>query len=101
MSADELRPGRRLDVYGKQKKPAAPVPKQTSRELYELAALAREGIPPATSTAAKLIREAEQGGDFAGARRLRDEVKERAPDLERVARAKEKLERKAARRAGR
>lgn len=67
----------------------------TARELEDMAANAREGIPPAGSVADHEIRKAELSGDFERALALRAEVKERAPDLARMARAQRKAERRA------
>lgn len=73
----------------------------SARQLEEMATNAREGIPPAGSVAAGQIRDAEQRGDFTAALVLREEVKERAPDLARMARAQRRAERRAANRAKR
>lgn len=69
----------------------------TARELEAMALNAREGIPPAGSVADHDIRRAELSGDFERALALRAEVKERAPDLARMARAQRKVERRAKR----
>lgn len=73
----------------------------TARQLEDMAMNAREGIPPAGSVADGQIREAEQAGDFTKALALREEVKERAPDLARMARAQRRAERRAENRAKR
>jgi hypothetical protein len=73
----------------------------TARELEEMATNARDGIPPAGSVADGQIRDAEMRGDYTLSLALREEVKERAPDLARMARAQRKAERRAANRAGR
>lgn len=92
--------GRRMDRYGRRKKPARALPAQSAAHIRVLAEQARDGIPPVGSPAERMIREAEQAADFALARKLREEVKERADDLERMADAQERRERKAARRRG-
>jgi hypothetical protein len=69
-------------------------PTQSARELFAIAEAARNGIPPAGSPAARQIREALERGEFTLARTLGDEVKERAPDLLRIAEAQEKRERR-------
>jgi hypothetical protein len=79
------------------KKRPLPRPTQPAKVLYEMAEQAREGIPPATSSARKMIDEAQEGGDFSKAIKLRDEVKERAGELVRIAKAQEKRERRAQR----
>lgn len=71
----------------------------TARELEAMAVNAREGIPPAGSVADHDIRRAELSGDFERALALRAEVKERAPDLARMARAQRRAEKRAQKRA--
>lgn len=77
-----------------------PTPKRSARELLRMADDARQGTPPATSPARTLIDEAALAGDFERARTLTEEVKERAPDLDRLAAAQAKRERRAARARG-
>lgn len=67
----------------------------TSRQLFEMADNARDGIPPAGSVADGQIRDAEQRGEFAFALALREEVKEREKDLRRMARAQQRAEKRA------
>jgi hypothetical protein len=65
-------------------------PTQSARELFAIAEAARNGIPPAGSPAARQIREALERGEFSRALTLREEVKERAPDLDAHRRAQAK-----------
>lgn len=71
----------------------------TARELAEMADNALQGIPPATSPARAMIAVAQLAGDFERANALIREVKEKAIDLRRMARAAERAERRAAKRA--
>lgn len=108
MAGGTLTPDERAQAAGMRRKEKAqfgskPVTSQqrrnyTARELAEMAANAKQGIPPAGSVADGEIRNAELSGDFERARALREEVKERAPDLARMARAQAKAERRAKRR---
>lgn len=69
----------------------------TARELRAMADDAKNGIPPASSPAAAEIRRSQTEGDFERANALIREVKEKAPALDRMARAAEKAERRAKR----
>lgn len=91
------------DLIAVLRKPSTPITSKqrrdfTSRQLFEMADNAREGIPPAGSVASSQIRDAEQRGDFAKAIVLREEVKEREKDLRRMARAQQRAEKRAANR---
>jgi len=70
----------------------------TARELHEAADLAEQGHPRPGSPAVLDIMHAERSGDFQRANALRNEVRELAPALRRMARAAERSERRAAKR---
>lgn len=69
----------------------------TAAELREMAELALQGVPRPGSPAAYELRRCYESGDFERALALVAEVKEKAPDLARLARAAEKAERRAKR----
>lgn len=69
-----------------------------SRELFAIAAAARDGIPPAGSTAAAQLRQLEESGAWAAAMDLRAEIARDASKLERLARARARQERRGKRR---
>lgn len=92
--------GRVRDRYGRRKKAARPVVGDSAAHWRVLAANARDGEAPPGSRAAALIADAERGADFTLALQLRGEVKERAADIDRMADAAERRERKAAKRRG-
>ncbi len=71
----------------------------TARELRDMANRALEGNAPAGSVADVVIRRLELEGEYLKALELRAEVKAKAPTLDRLARAAERAERRAAKRA--
>jgi hypothetical protein len=70
----------------------------TSRELFAMADEAAAGRALPNSSADGMLRTAMARGDFERAAAIVREIKERAPDLRRLARAADRAERRAARR---